>query len=150
MAKSRNKRNKALSSNTMVDNTQGTVKDEIQALQRDKRSVSEILFDNALELFGADIETPIAEHRFAPPRRWRFDRCWIKPSQMLAVEIEGGVWTGGRHTRGKGYTADVEKYNAAVLAGWRVLRFTSNMLEDDPVSCVDMIRQALGVEDKAA
>lgn len=42
---------------------------------------------------------------------------------MLAVEIEGGTHSGGRHTGGAGFAADCEKYNAAVLAGWRLLRF---------------------------
>lgn len=65
----------------------------------------------------------VREHRFDPKRRWRFDFAF--PDQMVAVEIEGGVWTGGRHTRGKGYAADLEKYNAAALAGWRVFRFTT-------------------------
>lgn len=67
---------------------------------------------------------PVEEYRFAPPRRWRFDFAW--PALLLAVEIEGGVWRGGRHTRGAGYyQADAEKYNAAAVAGWTVLRYTS-------------------------
>ena len=64
----------------------------------------------------------IPEYRFAPPRRWRFDRAWLEYN--LAVEIEGGVWTGGRHTRGSGFVNDLEKYNHAVMLGWRILRFT--------------------------
>jgi len=40
---------------------------------------------------------------------------------MLAVEVDGGTWTGGRHTRGAGFEADCEKLNAAVIAGFRVL-----------------------------
>lgn len=71
---------------------------------------------------------PEPEYRFAPPRRWRFDYCW--PSHRLAVEVEGGIWTGGRHTRGKGYLGDLEKYNRAVLDGWRVLRFTPSQVKD--------------------
>jgi hypothetical protein len=49
---------------------------------------------------------------------------------MLAVEVEGGSWIAGRHVRGRGFEADCEKYNQAVLLGWRVLRFTSAMVED--------------------
>jgi len=64
----------------------------------------------------------IAEYRFHPPRRWRFDWAW--PRHKLALEIEGGVWTKGRHTRGKGYLADCEKYNQANLDGWCLLRVT--------------------------
>jgi hypothetical protein len=48
---------------------------------------------------------------------------------MLAVEVEGGSWVHGRHVRAKGFAADCEKYNAAVLLGWRILRFTPAMIE---------------------
>lgn len=63
-----------------------------------------------------------AEYRFHEKRRWRFD--FAIPSKKIAVEIEGGVWTNGRHTRGRGYVGDMEKYNSAALLGWRILRFT--------------------------
>jgi very-short-patch-repair endonuclease len=52
------------------------------------------------------------------------------PAAMLAVEVEGGNWVNGRHVRAKGFAADCEKYNAAALGGWRVLRFTPAMVED--------------------
>ncbi|ANN74594.1 hypothetical protein BAU08_05755 [Bordetella bronchialis] len=61
------------------------------------------------------------EYRFAPPRLWRFDFAW--PELKLAVEIEGGVWTQGGHTRGAGYVKNLEKYNAAAALGWRLFRF---------------------------
>jgi len=67
------------------------------------------------------------EYRFSPPRRWRVDFAW--PDKMLAVEIEGGIWTGGRHTRGAGFENDCLKYNALSLAGWRLLRFTPEMVK---------------------
>jgi very-short-patch-repair endonuclease len=70
----------------------------------------------------------VREHRFDPSRRWRFDFAW--PAHMLAVEIEGGVWSGGRHTRGAGFVGDCEKYNTATLAGWRVLRFHEGAVRD--------------------
>lgn len=68
------------------------------------------------------------EYRFAPPRRWRFDFAWILDN--LAVEIEGGTWIQGRHNRGSSIAKDLEKYNAAALAGWRVLRYTSQQAID--------------------
>jgi very-short-patch-repair endonuclease len=65
---------------------------------------------------------PEYEHRFHPHRKWRIDIAW--PSVKLAIEIEGGVWTGGRHTRGAGFLADMDKYNALASMGWTLLRTT--------------------------
>jgi very-short-patch-repair endonuclease len=66
------------------------------------------------------LPAPTLEHRFHPVRRWRFDLAWF--DQRVALEVDGGIWTGGRHVRPLGYRKDVEKLNHAVLAGWRVLR----------------------------
>ena len=68
--------------------------------------------------------TPTAEYKFHPDRKWRFDFAFIP--EKLAVEIEGGVWLGknGGHTSGTGYTNNLEKYNEAVMLGWKILRFT--------------------------
>ena len=74
----------------------------------------------------AKLEPPTPQYRFAPPRRWTFDLAW--PERLLAMEVEGGIWTRGRHTRGKGYEKDCEKYNEAALRGWRVLRATTGQV----------------------
>lgn len=76
----------------------------------------------------AGLPTPVREHRFAPPRLWRFDLAWL--DSMVAVELEGGVYSGGRHVRGKGFTADCRKYGEATARGWLVLRCTREMVED--------------------
>lgn len=62
---------------------------------------------------------PVAEYRFAPPRRWRFDFCW--PNHRLALEVQGGLWTRGRHTRGAALLKEHEKLNTAAAMGYRVL-----------------------------
>ena len=62
------------------------------------------------------------EYRFAAPRKWRFDYAWV--DEMVALEVEGGIWTQGRHTRGKGVLGDMEKYNEAAILGWKVIRAT--------------------------
>jgi hypothetical protein len=76
-------------------------------------------FLRALNVAG--IPAPTVEHKFAQDRRWRFDFAWLE--QRVAVEVDGGVWTGGRHTRGKGFLADCEKINRAQELGWCVLRY---------------------------
>jgi hypothetical protein len=70
--------------------------------------------------------TPEREYRFCEGRRWKFDFAF--PENMVAVEIEGGIWSGGRHTRGAGYTKDLEKYNTAARLGWKVYRYTTEMV----------------------
>lgn len=64
------------------------------------------------------------EFRFHPTRKWRFD--FAHEELKIAIEIEGAVWVRGRHTRGKGYLADMEKYNTAQSMGWRVFRYAPN------------------------
>lgn len=71
----------------------------------------------------------VAEHKFHPTRRWRFD--FAEPARKVAVEIEGGIWNGGRHTRGSGYEKDAEKYNTATEMGWRVFRLTGGMVNGE-------------------
>jgi hypothetical protein len=80
------------------------------------------------QLNGPDLQE---EFEFSPTRGWRFDFAHL-PS-LTAIEIEGGTWSGGRHTRGKGYSEDCQKYNAAVHLNWRLFRLTSDMLTNDPV-----------------
>ena len=87
----------------------------------------------------AGLPEPVAEHRFHRERKWRFD--WAFPSDLIALEVEGGAFTRGRHTRGLGFVKDMEKYNAAVLAGWRVFRVTPDQLLTVGVDLVVALRQ---------
>lgn len=82
----------------------------------------------ATQLDWAGLPKPVREYVFAPPRRWRFDFAW--PDRRVAVEVEGGSYVGGRHTTPAGYEKDAEKYNAAALAGWLVLRVVPHMVRD--------------------
>lgn len=64
------------------------------------------------------IPEPIAEHRFSPPRKFRFDWCW--EAQKVALEVQGAIWTQGRHSRGSGLLREHEKLNLAASQGWKV------------------------------
>lgn len=83
------------------------------------------------QLRAAKLPAPVLEYRFArdlaSPRQWRFDLCW--PESMLAVEVEGGIFVQGRHGRGAGMLADMEKYNSALVNGWRVLRVAKQHID---------------------
>jgi hypothetical protein len=70
---------------------------------------------------------PVAEYRFCE-RRWRLDFAWLAP-HCVALEVDGGAFSGGRHTRGKGFLNDIEKLNAAVVMGWRVVRATPQQVQ---------------------
>ncbi len=61
-------------------------------------------------------------------RKWRFDYLLTdirNGNALVAIEIEGGLYVRGRHTRGKGYQGDLDKYNHATMMGYRVLRFST-------------------------
>lgn len=73
------------------------------------------------------IPQPVQEHKFHPERKWRFDYCW--PDFKIALELEGGAFSKGRHTNGKGFTEDIVKYNEAQRLGWSVFRATSEQVK---------------------
>lgn len=61
---------------------------------------------------------PEKEVKFHDTRKWRAD---FRVGTLL-IEVEGGIFSGGRHVRGKGFISDCEKYAEAMLLGYRVLR----------------------------
>lgn len=82
----------------------------------------------------------VKEYKFCTGRRWRFDYANIE--KKVAIEIEGGIWVNGRHTRGFGYLNDIDKYNMAVLLGWRLLRFTYDHFNNDRINdTINIIEQ---------
>jgi len=100
------------------------------------------------------------EYVFASPRKWRFDYCWkgctccgvfkydicgpgCLENAKVALEVEGGVWTGGRHVSGAGFVKDMEKYNEAACDGWRIIRCQPRELLTKATA--DLIKRALGI-----
>lgn len=77
----------------------------------------------------------VKEYRFYKSRQWRFD--YAMPLYKIALEVEGGVWTQGRHVRPVGFLGDMNKYNTATLLGWRVFRTTpSKLLSQDTLTLI--------------
>lgn len=84
-----------------------------------KREAGTKLFPALCKAHG--LPEPVEEYPFAEEieRKWKFD--WLFEG-WLALEVEGGVFVGGRHIRGDGFRGDIEKYNEAAILGYIVLR----------------------------
>ena len=80
------------------------------------------------QILSDNLPLPNSEQRFHPTRRWRFDFAW--PEYRVACEVEGGTWSGGRHTRGLGFQRDCTKYNEAAVMGWIVIRVTAHHIDN--------------------
>jgi very-short-patch-repair endonuclease len=58
-----------------------------------------------------------------PNRKFRCD--FYIQKYNLVIEIQGGIFSGGRHTRGMGYSDDCKRENILTLAGYRILKLTT-------------------------
>ena len=108
-------------------------------MDRVKQSDLEAMLAGSIRLNR--LPEPVSEYRFAQAlkRQWRFDFAY--PESKVAIEVEGGTWVNGRHSRGAGMAEDMKKYNLAAMLGWLVLRFDNHMIEDNEAA--DTIRAAL-------
>ena len=93
-------------------------------IKKPKIDYPKLLLD---QILITDLPVPVREHKFHPTRKWRFDLAFLE--SKLAVEVEGGIWTYGRHNRAISFIKDMEKYNEACLLGWNLLRFTTDMVK---------------------
>jgi hypothetical protein len=101
------------------------------------------------------VPLPIPEYKFDPDRKWRFDYAWLEnhgnasfdlPDIMtpfIALEVEGGIWTGGRHNSGAGFIRDMEKYNEASALGWRIIRCPPEALLT--TATANLVKRCLGI-----
>lgn len=102
-----------------------------------KSLVEETLFT---QMKLRQLPLPSREVKFHPERKWRLDFAW--EDLKLAVEVEGGTTSHGRHTRPLGYEEDCRKYNAAALSGgYTVLRVTSRMVSSG--EAITLVEEAL-------
>ena len=86
-------------------------------------------------------DAAVEQYRIVPGRRYAWDYAF--PAQRVAVELHGGLHSNGAHVRAHGVQRDMAKANAATLAGWRVLYFSTDDLEDDPEGAISQLRAVL-------
>lgn len=99
-------------------------------------------FEAWLKANGVQFAT---EYEFAEAfgRKWCTDYYFEKGAVKLAVEVEGGAFSGGRHTRGVGFSNDIEKYNFYTFLGIKLLRLQPRHVQNSPVLAVDAIKSIL-------
>lgn len=84
---------------------------------------------------------PTPEYKFHASRKWRIDYYFERDSVRVALEVEGGVHTGGRHTRGTGFENDIEKYNELAAHGIYLVRCQPKDLTK--MATVEILRRVL-------
>lgn len=93
--------------------------------------MASLRYDKAvvLEYYREHGITLIPEVQFSPDRKWTFDFVVADTLDgdefavtKVAIEVDGGAFSGGRHTRGAGFVEDLCKLNSALALGWRTLR----------------------------
>lgn len=88
-----------------------------------KKTMEDHLYD---EIVGAGFPIPKPQYKFHPTRKWRFDFAY--PDAKVAIEVQGGVWSKGKHARAKGLLNDYEKFNEAQKLGWSVFLIPSDWI----------------------
>lgn len=107
-----------------------------------KRSDKVDPFVQVCAVFG--LPEPKREYKFHPTRKWRIDYLFEANGRRVALEVEGGIWTQGRHTRGSGFKKDMEKYNAISAAGIILLRVIPGELMSRRT--IELVKQTLLIQ----
>jgi len=111
--------------------------------KRNRKAMTSAIFPQICQQSG--LPKPVAEHCWHPTRKFRADYAW--PELRIILEVEGGVWSGGKHGRGSGIVKDIEKQNEAAALGWLYLRCQPKELLS--VRTMEYVRQAIATRNAA-
>ena len=76
-------------------------------------------------------DLPIRQHKAIPKRRFSVDFAWL--DAKVCVEVEGGFYTKGGHSRYGAPFPDAEKKNLLQLLGWIVIEAPAGWHVSDEV-----------------
>lgn len=111
-----------------------------------KKKPEELFAEQFKYLFSDTDYVLLPQYKFLKDRRFKIDFV-IKDQRsynlVLAIEIMGGTWVGGRHVTGVGYERDCEKLNLMTLEGYHVMYFTSKMVEDG--RAIEFVKRYFGL-----
>jgi len=75
-------------------------------------------------------ELDYAYRRSLSKRAKRFRLDFAHEETRVGIEIQGGIYTRGRHVTGAGYERDAFKYNLAYAGGWVIFLMTPEMIRN--------------------
>jgi very-short-patch-repair endonuclease len=106
----------------------GLPKKELSSPPKPKKPSQSSVLENKFRLLWATISKTqlVEEHRFHDTRKWRLDFAHVEAK--VGIEIQGGIWNGGRHGRGYGIAQDNEKSNEAIFCGWVIIKLAGNQI----------------------
>jgi len=84
--------------------------------------------DLAWQIRMTGLPTPERQYAAIPGRRHRFDFAW--PNFKLLLDVQGGIFTKGKHGRGAGIMQDQEKLNLATIEGWHVMHVSVRHIDE--------------------
>lgn len=109
-----------------------------------KREKLERAFELQLRAVKINYQT---QFKWNSGRKWRADfYVWPGPGDRtgieILVEIQGGTWQQGRHTRGRGYQEDCAKLAEAQLAHYTIFFGTAKHIKSGEL--LRWVERALG------
>jgi very-short-patch-repair endonuclease len=111
-------------------------------LPKQKKPSQSSVLENKFRLLWLTISKTelVEEHRFHDTRKWRLDFAHIEAK--VGIEIQGGIWNGGRHGRGYGIAQDNEKSNEAIFCGWVIIKLAGNQITTETLEKIkDLINE---------
>lgn len=94
----------------------------------------------AAQIFSG-LPAPLIEYRFHPVRKWRIDYFFVRA--RVGLEVQGGIFIQGRHSRGASLLKEYEKLNEAAAMGIRMLYCTPQQLKKGEI--LPVLKRALGI-----
>ena len=82
------------------------------------------------------------EVRFCPKRRFRFD--FLEPKSKVAIEINGGNYARGRHTRPQALESEYEKILLAASLGYTYIILTESMIYNEEKDFLGTMETIIG------
>lgn len=123
----------------MNKNPKQQIKNAFLHAKKEKREYIKKLF---IQKMAANGYNCVSEYYFHDTREWRNDFYIEHNGKKLAIEVEGGIWSNGRHTRGSGFINDMQKYNELTKYGIFLYRVEPSNLFD--LSVLEDIQTILG------
>ena len=91
------------------------------------------------QLISRGLPEPLLQFKFLDDRRYKADFAW--PAIQLLVEVDGGTFSKGRHSRPTGRSNDCVRDIEALLAGFTTVRLTTDLVESGQGA--DLVQQVI-------